>query len=127
MKISSFFKKDRLCLGDILFSIAISMLFFLLAPEKLFLKSNIDWLLELVVFFTFAVTGFLSAYVTAQKRPVKIDAFYVRSWSALISGIVSIPICFLFRKAALDFSIVLFLFGCGPVIGNFLFTKIWKS
>jgi hypothetical protein len=111
---------------DVILCAVLTSLIFIFGPIEIFLNYKAEWEVTALITPILICLGFFSARKSYKNDPTKIDAFYIRSWWAMISGLVAFPLCYFLRKIALDFSIVLFFFGLGPIIGNFLFNKIWN-
>ncbi len=103
-----FTKPKRVELGDVVFSVVVTLLVCFIVPARIFANQNINWLGGLVVVFPAMFVIGLFAF--------KLDpAFYIRAWWGLIAGAVAWPLCLLLRPLAADFAFVLFAFGAGPV------------
>lgn len=124
-KISWFSAPECLKFWDVAICVIVSTLFFIFGPNKIFLNLNISWSAILFILVICIVVSFLSARRNNQKTAVRMDPFYIRGWWGLISGIVTLPLCFFFREIALDFSLVLTVTGFGEVVGNLLYRRVF--
>jgi hypothetical protein len=122
-RFSIFSEPERVTARDVIVSAIASSSFLLFAPAGIFEGMNADWSLYLATFFFGPLVGWISAAMYHKKNLRGIDPFYIRGWWGFSSGIITLPLCLLFRRAALDFSILLTLVGFLEIVGNWLYRK----
>lgn len=123
----SWFKEPKILrFGDVLISVVAALLFFLCGPDDLFVGSALDWRFYLIIFPASLIFGVVSAFRFQSMDLDGLDPSFIRGCWGLVGGIVSVPVCLVFRKSAISYSIALFLIGAGEVCGYAIF-KILKS
>ena len=88
---------------------------------------NADWVAGLIVFPVTLMAGLCSAWLYYGRHEAgSIDPFYIRAWWGFISGLVSLPVCLLFRPSIAALAFCFLTFGAGPVAGFHLFRHITR-
>ena len=107
--------------------VVLSLAVFLLPPDSFFQGMNADWVAGLILFPVTLIVGFCSAWHYYGRHDTSsIDPFYLRAWWSLISGMVGLPVCLLFRPSVAALAFCFLTFGAGPVAGFHLSRRITR-
>lgn len=127
---------ERVKIGDVVGSTLVLLIALLLPPEaelhrRKLLASGEDWPLVLglnaVLFLITFVAGLISAFLFYRTHDfAKRDPFCIRAWWSLISGLVALPICLIFRPCIAWLAFLAFIFGAGPVAAHRVFVSFRK-
>jgi hypothetical protein len=109
---------DGLCTTEVTFSLILVPAVLLLLPEEEIGQSNVGFWALLATFIGSFAAGLISAYLVRRRAEPTKDPFYLRAWWAFIGGAAALPLCLIFRSAALPLAAACFLFGLGPILGN---------
>lgn len=113
--------------GHVFLSVAASLLVLLFIPDSFFQGCNLTWFIGFLLLpFTFFI-GLASAWLFYRANDSsRIDSFYIRSWWSVISGLIALPICALFRPSVAQYAFGMLNWGLGPVLAFHVYRRITK-
>ena len=115
---------DRVKGGDVALSTILLVAVLLFAPDSLFKQMNVDWLLGLFILPLMFSAGLFSNWLYYRDHSLSdIDPFFIRAWWSLISGLIALPLCLLFRPSVAHLAFIVFTFGFAPVLAFYTFRR----
>ena len=112
-------------IGDVALSVGVALAVLLLPSDNCLRGNEVDWTMGLILFPVTLAAGLCSAWLYYRRHEItSIDPFSIRAWWSLISGLVALPVCLVFRPSVAPFAFAMLMFGAGPVAGFHIWCRI---